>query len=356
MAVGRISGPLLKDNLLRNGVDLAFETSLLYLDVTNRRVGINTATPQYDLDVAGTIRSTNLTATTQATLASFTFNGNTLSSTNSTINLTPANSNAVVYQGTISVGSLRVTANTISSAGTNVDINVSPSGTGSVNLNSNTLINGDLHVTGDIIADGAGTNGNITLGNQSTDTVTFDAEVNSDILPSATNTYNLGSNSLQWNNIYVGTVNTGSLNSTTVLTSDVQTANLDISGNTISTYTANTDINLTPNGTGSVVLGNFQFNNNTITNTSVGAVSNFVSTGSGYYKFGGTYGVVIPAGNNTNRPSLTSDEVGMIRYNTVQQAVEVYNGAAWASIAGSVGGISTTQASDVGIATVLTFG
>ena len=33
MAVGRISGPLLKSNLIRNGIDLAFETNLLYLDV-----------------------------------------------------------------------------------------------------------------------------------------------------------------------------------------------------------------------------------------------------------------------------------------------------------------------------------
>ena len=38
MAVGRISGPLLKANLLRNGVDLAFETDLLYLDVNNNRI------------------------------------------------------------------------------------------------------------------------------------------------------------------------------------------------------------------------------------------------------------------------------------------------------------------------------
>ena len=176
MAVGRISGPLLKDNLLRNGVDLAFETSLLYLDVTNRRVGINTATPQYDLDVAGTIRTTNLIATTNANLASFTFNSNTISSTNTTINLTPSGTNAVVYQGTISVGNLRVTTNTISSVGTNTDINISPSGTGFVNLNSNTLITGDLHVTGNITADG-GSSGNIQLGNSNTDTVTFDAEV-----------------------------------------------------------------------------------------------------------------------------------------------------------------------------------
>jgi len=38
MAIGRISGSVLKSNLTRNGVDLAFETNLLYLDVTNSRV------------------------------------------------------------------------------------------------------------------------------------------------------------------------------------------------------------------------------------------------------------------------------------------------------------------------------
>ena len=39
-ALGRISGPLLADNLLRNGVDLAFETQLLYFDVKNKRIGV----------------------------------------------------------------------------------------------------------------------------------------------------------------------------------------------------------------------------------------------------------------------------------------------------------------------------
>lgn len=43
MAVGRISGPLLAKNLLRDGVDLAFETDLLYLDVATGRIGINTS-------------------------------------------------------------------------------------------------------------------------------------------------------------------------------------------------------------------------------------------------------------------------------------------------------------------------
>ena len=59
MAVGRISGPLLKNNLLRNGVNLAFETNLLYLDVVNSRIGINTATPSNDLQVNGTITATS---------------------------------------------------------------------------------------------------------------------------------------------------------------------------------------------------------------------------------------------------------------------------------------------------------
>jgi hypothetical protein len=250
---------------------------------------------------------------------------------------------------------LNIATNTISSTGTNVDINISPSGTGLVNLNSNTLITGDLHVTGNITADG-GSSGNIQLGNESTDTVTFDAEVNSDILPSADNTYSLGSASLTWKNIFVDTVNTTNLNPTNTVTSDFKTANLEITGNTISTYTANTDINLTPNGNGNVVLGNFQFNNNTITNTVSGVISNFESTGTGYYKFGGTYGVVIPVGDITNRPNLVSNVAGMIRFNTIQQAVEVYNGATWASVGGSLGGISTTQATDISIETVLTFG
>jgi len=80
MAVGRISGPLLKDNLLRNGVNLAFETNLLYLDVNNSRVGINNASPQYDLDVVGTTRTTNLYISTQSTLGTITISGNTITS------------------------------------------------------------------------------------------------------------------------------------------------------------------------------------------------------------------------------------------------------------------------------------
>jgi hypothetical protein len=61
MAVGRISGPLLKANLVRQGIDLAFETNLLYLDVNNGRVGIKTSSPTHDLTVNGTTTTINST-------------------------------------------------------------------------------------------------------------------------------------------------------------------------------------------------------------------------------------------------------------------------------------------------------
>src|SRR6056300_827396 len=62
MAIARISGSVLKSNLTRNGVDLAFETNLLYLDVTNSRVGIGTSEPTTALQVNGTTTTTGLTA------------------------------------------------------------------------------------------------------------------------------------------------------------------------------------------------------------------------------------------------------------------------------------------------------
>jgi hypothetical protein len=87
MAVGRISGPLLKSNLVRNGIDLAFETDLLYLDVNNQRIGIKTSSPQHELDVNGTTRTSNLRVTNQANLGDITVQGNTISTDQNILNL-----------------------------------------------------------------------------------------------------------------------------------------------------------------------------------------------------------------------------------------------------------------------------
>ncbi len=88
MAIGRITGSVLKSNLTRNGVDLAFETNLLYLDVTNSRVGIGTSEPSTTLHVVGTTTITGgLNISGALTAGSFspdTISVNNLYSTDST--------------------------------------------------------------------------------------------------------------------------------------------------------------------------------------------------------------------------------------------------------------------------------
>ncbi|MEY4745061.1 MAG: hypothetical protein RL272_1006, partial [Candidatus Parcubacteria bacterium] len=59
--------------------------------------------------------------------------------------------------------------------------------------------------TGNLTCNGGiTTDGNTTLGTNSSNTVTFNAEVASSIIPSADNTYDLGSSSLRWKTLNVG--------------------------------------------------------------------------------------------------------------------------------------------------------
>jgi hypothetical protein len=216
MALGRITGPLLKANLLRQGVDLAFETNLLYLDVKNGRVGIKTASPTHDLQVNGTARTTNLEVTTRADIATFTIQSNTISSSSSTINLTPSGVNPVVYQGTIVTGQLELHDHNIATTGTSTDLTISTTGTGRVNINSNVLINGDLHATGTITADG-----NIQLGDTNTDSITFNADITSNITPDVTNFYDLGAIDKTWRTVYSNNINTTNVTASSIIANGI---------------------------------------------------------------------------------------------------------------------------------------
>jgi hypothetical protein len=207
MPVGKISGQMLENNLTRSGVDLAFETNLVYLDVTNTRVGINTNTPAYTLDVNGTTRSTNLEVPTTANIGNFTINGNTISSSSSTINLLPSGINATVYNARVDIGtSLELEGNVIRTISANTDINFTPNGTGVINLNGNTRVTGNLHATGTITADG-----NLQLGDANTDNIVFAADINSNITPDLDQVYNIGTASQRWSNLWANTVTAGTV-------------------------------------------------------------------------------------------------------------------------------------------------
>ena len=95
MAVGRITGPLLASNLLRDGRDIAFETDLLYLDVTNGRIGIKNTAPQNELDVVGTIKANIINATT-STIGKIFINNGTISTTLGPLTLNPSGANSIL--------------------------------------------------------------------------------------------------------------------------------------------------------------------------------------------------------------------------------------------------------------------
>jgi hypothetical protein len=350
MAIGRISGPLLKANLIRDGIDLAFETDLLYLNVTDDRIGINTAAPQYDLDVNGTTRSTNLQVDTQIDVAEFSIFGNTIRSSNNIINFQAAAGEATVYHSRLLIDDFQLQGNVISTEVSNSSIEIRPNGTGNIQLQANTNITGNLNVTGNINATGSITiGGNIVLGDESTDTITINASIRSDIIPEIDNLYDLGDPTHRWNDIYVNNFYTTAIN---IPTLDI--GNLIFRDNEITSITGQ-DINILAAGSGSVRFANFRFLNNTITNTVSGAVTIFEQTGTGYFKIATTNGFVPPVGTDAQRPTAYA-VIGMTRYNTQSRALEIWDGFDWASPAGSGGAVSVNQANDIAAAYALTLG
>jgi hypothetical protein len=350
MAIGRISGPLLKANLVRDGVDLAFETDLLYLDVTNSRIGVRTASPQYDLDVNGTTRTTNTVVDNELTVGDISITGNTISSATNTIFFQAAAGEPTVYHSRLQIDDMQISGNVISTTVSNSSIDIQPNGTGVVNVLANTSIVGNLAVTGDVNAIGnVVIGGNITIGDALTDNIVINASIQSDLIPQADNTYDLGSASFRWKAVYVNDFFTDAI---TVPSLDI--GDLRFSDNEITT-TNNLDLYIDGNGAGGVRLGNFRIVDNVITNVVSGAVSQFVQSGTGYFKIAGTNGFVPPVGSDAQRPTAYA-VLGMTRYNTNSRALEIWDGFTWASPAGSSGAVSITQAEDIAVQIALTLG
>ena len=105
-------------------------------------------------------------------------------------------------------------------------------------------VTGNTTLTGNLTA-----NGNTTLGNAATDTVTVNADVASNLIPSVDDSYDLGAIGSEWRDAYIdGTayIDTGSIDTATVGT-------LSVSGNGTVTgdLTVNGNINATVVGTAS---------------------------------------------------------------------------------------------------------
>lgn len=205
--LGRISGPLLADNLVRNGIDLSFrnfqaDPDLLYLNVVDGRIGVNTSTPGREVDVPVKIRSTNFKVPTLSSIGNYTVSTNRIINGISTIYISPAGSaggtigSAVQYDTLVGFnGQTNITIN-----GGNNDARCSISGT------TITITNPGSGYTSGITTIGGGTRIVITV-----------------II---------------------------SLITSPGLTTD----NLQLSTNLIQSTTTNSNIELTPNGTGKINL------------------------------------------------------------------------------------------------------
>ena len=90
--VGRISGPLLEANLLRQGIangtqaNLSFkntnsDTTLLKVDVVNGRIGVDTEAPANEVQISQTTQTTNLISDT-ASIANYTISNNNIKKLN----------------------------------------------------------------------------------------------------------------------------------------------------------------------------------------------------------------------------------------------------------------------------------
>ena len=310
MAIGRISGPMLFSNLDRQGVDLAFDSNLVYLDVTNRRVGINSTSPQYSLDNPGNVR-----------LANILIRGNSISSNTGVVDL------GGISNITIAGGSANYVIHTDGNGnlawGQISDLDVS---WGNLLLANNTI-----SVTN--------TNGNLILAANGSGSVTT-------------------ANDFYAANVYAtnisGVINSGSGNVTANLTGNITGTFGNFSGNLYSSWLEGNVVGSHGNFNTVNVNGTMTATGNVVAQKITSPINDLhISAGTenpnNIIRFDSVSAFDIPSGTTAQRPP--SPDYGYVRYNTDIGSVEWWGGSQW--VAGS-NLISTQQIVPNGSSTVYT--
>ena len=304
MAIGRIGGPMLKENLIRQGVDLSFETNLLYLDVNNMRVGVNQAVPTVALEVNGAAKFGNVQV-----------NGNVQAT--STIQGTQLISNIAIGTAPFTVTSTTRVANlNVALAGT-VTTNAQPNITSVGTLTSLSVDN--ITINGNQI-ESTNTNGNITLYPDGTGVVRIASN-----LEAVNSGYVIKAGSFQ-SNVAIGTA-------PFTVTSTTQVANLNVAtAGTASTVTTAAQPNITSVGVLTVLdVDNINISGNTISSTDSNGNIYLDPNGIGRTIVLGTNAITIPNGDTSERPAGVE---GDIRVNSATGTFEFYGGGQWVTVTG----------------------
>ncbi len=137
-------------------------------------------------------------------------NGGDITTTSSTATIFAATAVALTIGSSatsISIGggsgTTSINNNLVAPGTSNTVNNLSVTGSAGLSVTNGALIGGNLTAIGGVfINNDLGVSGSTAFGNATSDTVTFIAQVNSDVLPSIDSTYNLGSLTNRWANVY----------------------------------------------------------------------------------------------------------------------------------------------------------
>ncbi len=213
--VGKISGPLLAPNLERSGIDWSVDTDLLYLNVNDGRVGFATDVPDATLSINDNFIAPDLIIDDVGNVGDLQYVGSGLNEVRSffgNINILPAGADPVIYATAWGSQNVVFDDNIIRSTDSNASIEFYVDPSRKVNVNSNMFIDGGLHATGNVTFDG-----DLILGDADTDSIAFAADVNTNIVPDADITYNLGSSVKKWKETFFYLWNGSTLNASEIV-------------------------------------------------------------------------------------------------------------------------------------------
>ncbi len=339
---------------------LSFETSLLSLDTQNSRVGIGTTLPANTLTVAGTADITgNLGLGTTSPANKLTVSGNADITGNLGIGTTTPGSKL----GVLSNASIGATYGNFAAptSGLIVEGNV---GIGTTNPGAYALqVKGATYL-----------NGSVTLGATTSDSLTVNGYVISNLIPDPGSTYNLGSNTRRWLNLWADTVTATNLSGTVITgmtssydwligsanaTSDTQditltfergvpATNAELRWNSTSkwlstntpTFFINPDSGITASGKAALIVNQIQ--NQDLFTASASATTKLVLTNAGNLGFAGNLGV------GTTSPTQTVDIApasGILTFSNATGVKQILTGGSTnlALMPGGNVGIGTTS-------------
>lgn len=167
------------------------------------RIGINTDTPVYDLDVISDASTTNLSIGNISYIDNITLsNTDTFSTVSGPINILPNQSNPLIRFDKLTSDNLVLNDNTIGSF-SNSNVTLDTNGTGKLKIFSSTDITGNLYATGNITLDGnLSAAENIIVGDTPFDTVTVGTDFTQTLEPATDNTFDIGSADKRWANFW----------------------------------------------------------------------------------------------------------------------------------------------------------